>query len=345
MSSGDSFGTLFVDYVRKWEICEGKIPTTEPTAMPSIEPSYTIPTFEPTAEQSAMPSIEPTNLPTEHTTEQPTEQPTSHSVQYVVLAYDTMCVDGSPSIPLKVNINTVTLQQCYEACEADPECGTFFYNPKNTFYNRPECVGGKWCRRFQDQAFGAGDPTVYKLTSRTFAAPTPAPTEHTTEQPTEQPSDRPTDVYKPTDTPTEEPTPGPTPDTGDSNCLEDDVNWSFTTYKDKVKRCNWVAANPFKRCKKRNAWGVSAWKACEATCDPGAPKDDPTWRKQNWSTYTQSKNKNCWWVAKSRSKRCKKPGKISNGKWKKESKWKNAMLACAATCSPACLEKHKGGNN
>ena len=46
----------------------------------------------------------------------------------------------------------------------------------------------------------------------------------------------------------------------------DDIDWTFTTKKGRVKTCNWVAKKTGKRCGKKGNDDTIARDACQAAC-------------------------------------------------------------------------------
>jgi len=94
---------------------------------------------------------------------------------------------------------------------------------------------------------------------------------------------------------------------------------SPTWEKSKGKTCDWVADQPYERCKKRGIDKTRANASCQDACNTCSCKDSSTWYKKG------SGFKTCDWVQKKIIKRCKKKG-VDGTKAKD-----NCRLACG-TC-------------
>ena len=94
---------------------------------------------------------------------------------------------------------------------------------------------------------------------------------------------------------------------------------SPTWEKSKGKTCDWVADQPYERCKKRGIDKTRANASCQDACNTCSCKNSSTWYKKVDGFKT------CDWVLKKKIKRCKKKG---NDDTKAKD---NCRLACG-TC-------------
>lgn len=133
--------------------------------------------------------------------------------------------------------------------------------------------------------------TKEKPSPRVTDTPTTSPI--VTETPTDTPTQRTTNAPPPTASPTDSPTKKPTPPFQCKN----DKEWAIIGRNGKEKGCQWVRANPEKRCNKKDDNNRKAFEACPRACG-----NTKAWR----SKVKRQNNKpaNCNWVKNKPGKRC-----------------------------------------